>query len=211
MSAESETEICNLALTRLGHQQITDISTDITKGGDLCRLHYGRTRDALLRMHPWNFAIKRASLASYSTAPSFEYLYAFLLPVDCLKVIRTSWEATGYSSLDSAVNVFWSEMTVPYRIEAHEGKKALLCNEATASIEYIAKITDTSLFDANFTDVLAQRLAAELAMPLTDNQSFTKTAWDMYSMKLNDARTQDAQEGSARDIIDDSYWLTARI
>lgn len=210
MSADSETEICNIALTRIGHQQITDIGTDTSKAGDLCRLQYPRLRDAMLRMHPWNFAIKRALLASDATAPVFEYLYAFPLPSDCLKVIRTSWEATGYSSLDSAVKEFWSEPTLPYRIENHNGRKALLANEATVSIEYVSKVTDTSEFDEHFTDVLAQRLAAEIAMALTDNQSFTKTSWDMYAIKLNDARTLDAQEGSARDIVDSSYWLTAR-
>ena len=207
MSAESETHLCNLALTRLGNSVgITNIATDTSKAGDLCRAHYDVTRDLLLRMHSWNFAVKRVELASVVAVPAFEYDYAFALPTDCLKVIRTSWEAAGYAAEDGYQVGYWQSPSIPYRIEQGH----LLCNESTCSIEYIARITDTSKFDALFTDVFAQRLAAELAMPLTDNQAWTKTAWDMYSAKLAAARTNDAQEGSSRDVIDTNAWLMAR-
>ena len=202
----SATSICNIALTRLGHSQITDIDTDVSKAGDLCRLHYEGTRDSLLRDHPWNFAVKRVTLALSTTTPVFEFTYQHALPTDYLKIVRTSWEANGWSNKDEASREFWDQPSIPYRIEAG----FLLCDEETAKIEYIAKITDTAKFDALFSDVLAQRLAAELAMPLTDNQSYTKTAWDIYAQKLASARTADAQEGSARAVIDDSAWLMAR-
>jgi hypothetical protein len=202
----SVTDICNIALSRIGHGQITDFDSDTTKAGDICRLQYPICRDTLLRMHPWNFAIKRVSLALSATTPVFEYTYAFAMPTDCLKIVRTSWEANGWSNKDDATREFWAQPSIPYRIEGG----FLLCNDDTAIIEYVAKITDPAQYDAMFVDVLAQRLAAEIAMNLTDNQSFTKTAWDMYAIKLNEARTIDAQEGSARDIVDDSAWLQAR-
>lgn len=209
MSATSETEVCNIALTRIGHGQISSL-TEGTKAADLCNLHYARTRDALLRAHPWNFATKRATLALSSTTPNHEFTYLHALPTDCLKVIRTSWEADGYTN--AAVYGFpglsgYATDTVPYRIEG----RFLACNETTAKIEYTAQITDTAQFDANFTDCLAQRLAAELAMPLADNQALAKTCWDLYSAKLADAMTNDAQEGTPRDVVDVSGWLTARV
>lgn len=207
MSAESETFICNLALTRLGHTQIVDIETDTKKAGDLCRLYYRHCRDSLLRAHPWNFSIKRASLSRETATPNHEYTYSFALPVDCLKVIRTSWEALGYSS-DETIGVPGGfGHSIPYRLES----KKLLTNEATCSIEYIARVTDTSLFDEMFTDLLAQRLAAEMAMALTDNPRVVGNAWEVYRMKLPDARTTDAQEGSTRDVVDTSAWALARI
>ena len=202
----SETEICNIALTRLGHSTIVDIRTDTSLSGDLCRIQYPICRDTLLRSHPWNFAIKRVSLALSATTPPFEYTYAFAMPTDCLKIIRTSWEANGWSNKDEATREFWGQPSIPYRIEGG----FLLCNDDTAMIEYIARVTDPAKFDVMFVDVLAQRLAAEMAMKLTDNQSYTKTAWDLYSLKLNEARTVDSQEGSPRDIVDDSAWLQAR-
>ena len=53
--------LCNLALTRLGHNQISSLSEN-SKGATLCTLHYPQVRDALLRAHPWNFAIARRRL-----------------------------------------------------------------------------------------------------------------------------------------------------
>lgn len=213
MSAESETAICNMALARIGHNiPIVDILSDTTLAGDLSRLFYDSTRDILLQDHPWNFAIKRAELAADATAPSFEYDYAFPLPNDCLRVIRTSWEATGWSNRDEAVRVFWDSNSIPYRIERHSsGATALLCNEDSVSIEYISKVTDTSRFAPMFTDVLVARLAAEFAMPLADNAALAKNAWDVYASKISEARSRDAMEGSPRDVVDTSPWIQARV
>jgi hypothetical protein len=208
MSATSETEICNIALTRLGHQMITTM-TEGTKAAELCNLHYPRTRDALLRHHPWNFAIKRATLALSGTTPNHEFTYQHALPTDCLKVIRTSWEADG--TVGTAIYGFpgiagTANMIATYRIEG----RFLLCNESVARIEYVARITDTSQFDDGFTDCLAQRLAAEICMALTDNQAAAKTMWDIYTAKLADAKTSGAQEGTPREIVDLSGWISAR-
>lgn len=212
-------EIYNLGVTRLGHEQMSS-ETENTKAGRLCRLHYPLLRDSVLRAHPWNFAIRRATLAQLSVTPAFEFTYAYALPTDpkCLKVVRTSYEANGFSS--TAIYgypglVSYGEMPIEVRVETINVSgtpvKALLSNEATMSIEYIAQITDVSLFDDLFTDCLAARLAAELAFPLTDNQSATKTMMDLYQMKLAEARVVDAQEGSPRDVVNTDPWLIARI
>lgn len=209
--ATSEVTICNLALTRLGHQMISAL-TEGTTTSDLCNLYYVPTRDAVLRAHPWNFAIFRQSLARDTAAPNHEFSYKFALPTDpyCLKVIRTSWEATGFSG--TAVYGFpgqmgYADYGVPYRIEG----RFLLCNESTVSIEYIGRVVDVAQFDDQFVDVLAQRLAAEMCVRLTDNQSAAKTLWEIYTAKLTEARTSDAQEGTPREVVDTSPWLIARV
>jgi hypothetical protein len=204
----SETDIANMALDRLGHQTISSFDQG-TKAADLCSRHYARCRDSLLRAHPWNFAIKRATLGLSTTTPNHEFTYQHALPVDCLKVIRTSWEADGYAS--SAVYGFpgmngYAGAAVPYRIEG----RFLLCNEDVAKIEYVAQITDTAQFDELFVDVLAQRLAAEIGMALTDNASAVEKLWGIYQTKLNEARLMDAQEGTPREVVDLSPWITAR-
>lgn len=209
MSATSDTEICNIALTRLGHEMIASLTAG-TKAADLCNLHYPRVRDAMLRSHPWNFAIKRVTLAQSTTTPNHEFDYYHTLPVDCLKVIRTSWEADG--TVGAAVYGFpglmgYAEQTAPYRIEG----RTIATNEDTVKIEYIAQITDTSQFDELFTDCFAQRLAAEISMALTDNATLTKGLWDIYNAKMVDARTSDAQEGTPRAAVDLSGWITARV
>jgi hypothetical protein len=211
----SEVQICNLALTRLGHAQISSMDED-SKAGDLCTLHYPMCRDALLRSHPWNFTIRRVALAaSADYTPAFEFDYYFPLPTDCLKVIRTDFEANGSSS--TAVYGFpgmsgYVNDIVPYRLESHASLgRVIACSESTLEIEYIAKVTDPAQFDESFVDVLAQRLAAEMAIAFTDTQSAAKQMWEIYQSKLVEARMLDAQEGSAREIVDLSSWLQTRV
>lgn len=187
----SETSICNMALARLGHDQITSLDDDST-AGRACKLFYAPTRDALLREHQWNFAIKRQALAQESTAPAFEYSYQYPLPADCLRVIRLDEEI--YSSGDP-----------DYRVE--QGK--IVTDEGTVKIEYVAQITDAEQFEPLFVDCLAQRLAAELAMRLTDNAQAAQAAWQAYDQKVSMARTFDAREGRPRAIEADA-WTLAR-
>lgn len=217
--ASSVLEIYNLAITRLGHEQMSS-EDENTKAGRLVRLHYPTIRDAVLRAHPWNFAVRRAALSALSVTPAFEFTYAFALPTSpyCLKVLRTSYEANGYSS--AAIYgypgiVGYGYVPVEYRVETIDVSgtpvRAILSNESTLSIEFIARIEDVALFDPLFIDALCARLAAELALPLTDNQSATKTMMDVYYSKLSEARTMDAQEGSPRDVVNTDAWLIARL
>lgn len=194
--AVSETSICNMALTRIGHDFISSL-TESTKAGRLCNLHYEPTRDALLRSHPWNFAVRRALLAQIADTPSFEYAYAYALPNDFLRIVRTEGEAYGDD--------------VDYRIEGKLGStnRVMVTNEGTVRIEYIARITDPTAFDDAFVDVLAQRLAAEMCIALTDNANMAGNHWKVYADKLREARNMDAQEGRPRGIEAD-LWLGSR-
>jgi hypothetical protein len=195
MAVTSEVDICNIGLSRLGNGlQISSLTENI-KAARLCNLNYTTIRDAALRAHPWNFAIRRAVLAQDATAPAFEFSYRYALPDEpayCLKIIRTSMEADGYPD--------------DYRIEG----RFLLSNEGSVSIEYIARITDVAQYDSQFVDVLAQMIAAELCAPLTENATMTKMLWDIYKAKLPESRTSDAQEGTPRSFIADA-WISARI
>jgi hypothetical protein len=204
----SETEICNLALDRLAANVISSL-TEGTVEADRCARAYAPARDAVLRAHPWNFAIRRVELALDETAPTFEFDHRHALPTDCLKVIRTNWDAEGITG--TAVYGFpgivgYVDYPMPYRIEG----RYLLSNETSASIEYVARVTDVAQFDDMFVDVLAQRLAAELCYVFTQSTSMTEQAWKIYANKLEEARSIDAQEGTPRPVVDVSGWLVAR-
>lgn len=208
--ATSDTEICNLALLRFGNGQISSL-TEGTTASDRLNLVYANSRDAVLRAHPWNFAIRRATLALSATTPNHEYTYQHALPESpyCLKVIRTDWDATGYvgTAIYGFPGIHGVAAPTPYRIEG----RFLMCNETVAKIEYIARITDVSQFDELFVDVLAQRLAAEACVAFTGNQSMASGLWDIYTKKLDEARGVDGQEGSPREVVDVSPWLVARV
>ena len=211
-------EIYNLALLRLGQETMASVD-ETGRAGNMCRLNYPLLRDAVLRAHPWNFAVRRAALAQIAVTPAFEFDYAYALPTDpyCLKVLRTDWEATGWTS--SAIYGFpgvhgMMPATIEYRIETvrynDADVRAILCNESTLKIEYIARITDVAQYDPLFVEALISRMASEMAKPLADDNTLAKNMFDTYLAKLAEARLNDAQEGTPREVVNTDAFLVAR-
>jgi len=180
----TEVSICSNALRKLGDDPITSLSDD-TERARLCNAFYTPTRDTVLRSHPWNFAITRATLAKLTSVPAFDYAAEFSLPTDpyCLRVLKME-----YDDMDFKV----------------EGRK-LLCNEDAAKILYIGQIKDTAQYDPMFTEVLTARLTAELAYSITGSNSLSKQMWDIHDEKLKEARSIDGLEGFVDGIVADTF------
>ena len=196
-----EITIYNLALTRLGHNEFVETASDTTTAAKVCRLHYEPTRRAVLEAHPWNFAVKRAELAALTDAPNHEFDYAFALPADFLRIVRTSLEADGYTD---------AEYRIETMVSGGDTIRVLVTNDETLSIEYLADVTDPNLVSATFADLMAARLAAEISMSITDTMSASQALWQIYESKLREARTTDAQQGTPREHFADQ-WITARL
>jgi len=64
----TKTEICNLALTKIGQKTISSIDDPNDKNARLCAIHYAQALDELLRAGFWSFAKKGAKLAADTTA-----------------------------------------------------------------------------------------------------------------------------------------------
>lgn len=83
----SETGIANRALQRLGAARITALDDTSSTNSRACNVAYEPLRDALLRAHPWSFAIARASLAADSTAPAFGPAYQYAWPTTAMRIL----------------------------------------------------------------------------------------------------------------------------
>ena len=184
----SEVQICNLALTKIGEEQILSL-TENNKRGRICNLHYEPTRDAVLRSHIWNFAVKREELALSVDTPSFDFTYQFALPNDYLRALNTNLDASYDWKIENGF---------------------VLCKSDSVKLRYIAKITDTNLFDSMFIEALSSRLAAEFAISLTDSLSLQAQMFSLYNGKIAEARSMDSMEGTS-DSIQDEGWLDARL
>lgn len=181
----SEVSICNYALTKIGAQTIISLSDD-SEQARKCASIYTRVRDRLLRCHPWNFAIKRDTLALLSETPDWGYAYFYALPTDLLRYID--------NSNDDEV-----------RIEENK-----LATDATSmEIRYIAKNTDPSTYSASFVEAFASALAAELAFPITESRTLAADAAQKAMSALSSAKSEDAQEGTPEDPKCDE-WINAR-
>lgn len=184
----SAVQICNLGLTKIGEESITAF-TDDTKAGRLCNLHYAPARDMVLRDHIWNFAIKRVSLAQSTGTPAWEYAYQFALPTDFIRAVNTDLLKTAEWKIENGF---------------------LLSDDSSVKLKYVAQITDTEMFDPLFVEALAARIAAELAVPLSDSTTLSQQMFNLYASKIRTARAADAQEGTPEGIDADA-WLDARL
>ncbi len=182
----SPVEICNRALTKLGDRPILTLSDDNERARACARL-YEVSRDAVLRDHPWNFAVQRAELAALEEKPVWGFKSQFELPTDCLRVL-------------------WVDGNYPWRIE---GRRVLSNLEGALRISYIRRVEDPNVFDSLFVEALAARLALELAESLTQSNSKRQAAGEGYQLALIRARSIDAQENPAEEAECDP-WIRAR-
>jgi hypothetical protein len=68
-------------------------------------------------------------------------------------------------------------------------------NDSSFRLIYIGRITDPNEYDKLLEDALAQRMAAEMAYPLVASAALSTNMFQMYEMKLKEARFVDATEG----------------
>lgn len=184
--ALDETAVCNMALAHLGANQIVDLDTDNTVVAIKCRLLYAATRDDLLRLYPWRFAICRVALTEDDSTPAFHWDKQFVLPDDCLRVL----------SIDGWHN--------EYAIEG----RLLLTNTDSVNLVYIQQITDPTQFDSMFVKVLTLALAVALVMPLTQDKTLLSMVTQECGQALAAAKLADAREGNTHKHS--STWNEAR-
>lgn len=188
----SKTDICNLALIRLGSLPIVSID-DGSKRANALKAIWDQVRDQVLRDHPWNFAIRRATLARLTEAPAFGYAYAYQIPAGCLRVLGMVYDENNI------------DPTLEYKVEVG----LLLTDEETALIKYIHRETDVGLYDANCCSAIAARLAADLAYNLTASAAMKEQMLKEYERELAAAKAVDAQEDTP-EVYETNDWIDAR-
>jgi hypothetical protein len=166
----SEVEISNLALARLGARSITSLTEDSTSARE-CNRVYAHARDSELRSHPWSFARAREQIAASSTAPVFGYARQFPLPDGCLRIL-------------TANGVDFSEL--PQDDIQIEGGNILTNLSAPLNLIYVQQVTDVSLFDSLFVELLVCRMAVDMCEKLTQSNTKEEKATSRYA----DARRQ---------------------
>lgn len=188
----SEVDIANRALQKLGAERIVSLTQD-SENARACNLSYPLIRDAELRNHPWNFAIKRAQLAADATAPAFGPANSYTLPSDCLRLLPP----------DPSANFNTHDWQV-------EGRKILTDDAAPLEIRYISRVTDTTQYDSLFIEALACALAQELCEQLTQSNSKAQIIRSDYMAAIRAARKQNAFENTSAEPPVDT-WITCRL
>ncbi len=187
----SKVDICNRALQKLGAARITSLGQNSVSARAM-NTAYEPVKKAMLRSHPWSFAISRAELAADADEPDWGRANSFQLPSDFLRL------AEDYN--EDAINDKDWEI---------EGDKIITDDSDPIYIRYVKDVTDPNEFDALFCEALSTNLAVECCEELT--QSNTKKEALLGDLKriMAEARRCNAIEKQAKVPVADTY-ITCR-
>jgi hypothetical protein len=171
--------ICNLALGWLGAQLINTLDDESTEAR-LCKANFDLVRDAVLEAKAWTFATKRYVLAPDAGAPEFGWSKRFPLPPEVVRVLRCDAPR--------------GDGRLPW---AREGAFILADDTDVLHLAAIVRVEDAAQWSPAFGNAVAARLAAELAVPLSENRSLQADLWSLYERKLKQAGTLDGMQGRA--------------
>ena len=171
----SQVQMVNLALLKFGNVSIQAIS-DSTPQARFASVLWDIVRDELLSSYGWNFAMKQVILDTPSaTTPDFKYDYKFTLPADYLRV--------------------WDLYDCDLEYEVMGGELYISTDEV--NLEYIAKITDVSLWPSAFVRCMATSLASELCLKMTgDDKRASALKMKLENIDIPQAYKLNAIEGN---------------
>jgi hypothetical protein len=204
--------IVNLALIKVGAKKISSVN-DTGPNAVTIMAVWDYIRDEVLQARDWNFAKTRVALTINATAPLYGYDYAYDIPSNFLRLVRqkqgsglilnpASNPPGGFRAGALAYPELYTQYTegaqihpssYPWIIETLPSGTRVMCIDylATADdplyINYIARITDATKYDPMFISALACRLAAEIAISITEDQRKATAMLGMYQSWLRQA------------------------
>jgi hypothetical protein len=185
----SSVAICNMALAMVGGQRIQSIEFPTSVEGTMCGILYEPTVDEVLRSHEWACAIHRQELAPLADPPiTSDFQYAYQLPQDpyCLRALNIP--------------------DAPDAVYMVEGR-TLLCNLSQVKLRYIKRVSDPTQFDSLLVKAIALRLAADLAIAVSDSQISRSQAMQLYELQLRRAIAVNALEREGPGPGDEAFTV----
>ena len=235
----SQVGIANMALQRIGARgDIASIAEDSPNAIKVNAV-WDMVFQECLSERDWKFAKTRVQLQQSSVAPSGGYQFAYNLPADFLRLVRPrespeerrifegySW---GWGLGSGGWGGYWyrdlpvlPREAAPYVVETvltspdatpPAYTTCLLTNYPALfrpiTLCYIRLITDYSQLLPGFVNALADRLAAELAVSVTEDQKKAQTRMQMYWADLNSASAQLECDDYLQDEAGSDTWVTA--
>jgi len=177
----SAVSICSAALIELGDKPISSFDDNNDRTRAVSNL-YGLKRDAVLRAHPWNCAVKRIVLSPDTNAPAFDWQYQFDLPSDYLRVL-----SVGLNGQEDEYVL--------------EGRK-LLMNTNVCYLRYIYRNSDEATWDALLIDAMKEVMKASIAYSITKSTSKEQLVQQIVQNVLKSARAVDGQENPPETLGD---------
>lgn len=182
----TKTDIANIALAKFREGRITDITSTTDPVAVVVSDQYDHALRYVLEEHRWNFAGKRAKLTELGTTPAFGWDHQYQLPADLIRIKEVNGEA-----IEESLRSFIIE------------GDALLTNEDSIEITYVAEVTDPNLFSPSFADALATKLAALVCARITGDSALAIQLEKQYELSVSKAILNDAKAvgGGERNLM----------
>ena len=216
----SQVGVVNLALQRIGARGTIGSLTEQTPNAIKASVCFDMVFQEVLSEREWKFAKTRVALQQNAQAPVGGYKFDYPLPADYLRLVRPreipeerriadaaewGWGGDGYGWFRHRDIPVHPHEAVPYVIEAVLSADGVsytnnlltnyphcdtYTNVRPIIINYIRLITDFTQLLPGFVNCLAYRLAGELALAITEDESKAKSMMQMYFTTLNSAAAQ---------------------
>lgn len=190
--SDSALKAFNAALSLLGLPNISsflDNNPQARVGNALA----GNSIEAMLAEYPWRFARKQETMAASVTTAPAPWESMFTLPAETL-LVRSVWDGDQKILFD----VFGGEVaTMVNTAGAYDVK---------AEVTYAPSVGQ---WPGYFRQAAITRLAADVCMPLTQDERFALQLEDKAMRQMAYAKTRDAQ-GRSPSRIDTKSFIRAR-
>ncbi len=209
-----------------------DTTQDQSTEAAACAQWVPQERDATLIAFPWNWARGNAVLAQVNTVlpATPEWQYSFRYPADCLNAFRIvpvpiTQPITGQipqtTGLGGPLQIWcdqwWNRpegnpWPWEFNIEQDLIGKLIVCDLVNPILLYTRAVSDPTQFAPDFVDLLAWRLATDLAITLGISAARTKICDEGYLRALGDTRARfgnEQQDGIAQ-VTPSSSFTRAR-
>lgn len=202
----SPIQVCNLALSRIGVDQLIEDFNDPTTRARACNFHYPLAFEQVLQDFPFNFAQKVIQLAEVADVmiPGYQKVYRY--PVDCLRshIITDEGGNRGVSRANLFRDVWdYDTAGIPQRAWPHiimadpvtPGARIIACDLPEAYLWYTAQVSDINQTTALFRDALAWKVATEISLVLRADTRLHQNAVTMYGWTVSKAQVHTQLEG----------------
>ncbi len=157
-------DLCSMALLKLGEKSIQSLLDD-TPAAQLSRTLFDPVVDTLLSSHPWRFACKSFDLTKNADGE-------FLIPADCLRILKCDGNIVGDKIISSA---------------------------ETTSVLAIVRVP-VEKFPSYFVSLVATKLAMEFCIPLIGEQNVFRMLAALYETEMQSAKFIDSTTSVSQDI-----------
>jgi hypothetical protein len=172
--------ICNLALGWIGAKRIHSFDDD-SAAAELCVANYEPAVRAALEARAWTFATEHRTAEAPQASGVAELPALFQLPMDVVRVLACD-SGSGSYTLDWRLIAEKRVLSEPVRVLHYKA---------------VVLVVDPVRFSPGFARVVAARLAADLAGPLTESARLPDQMEVKYLRELAAAATLDGMQGKS--------------